>query len=51
MQEGNTPYSLALSGQYSETANFVMTFASKAPQKQESGPTKMTIYDMQVRSK
>ena len=47
-QEGNTPYSLALSGQDSETANFVMTYASKAPQKQENGPSQMTIYDLQV---
>ncbi len=48
IQEGNTPYSLALSGNYTETANFVMTYASKAPQKQDTGPTKMTIFDLQV---
>lgn len=48
LQEGNTPYSLALSGQDSDTANFVMTYASKSPQKQDTGPSQMTIYDLQV---
>lgn len=29
-------------------ADFVMAFASNAPQKQEEGPSQMTIFDMQV---
>lgn len=31
-------------------ADFVMAFASNAPQKQEEGPSQMTIFDMQVLS-
>lgn len=31
-------------------ANFVMTYASKSPQKVDQEPSKMTIYDLQVRN-
>lgn len=48
VQEGNTPYSLALSGGHQEMANFVMMYASKSPQKADQEPSKMTIYDLQV---
>ena len=47
-QDGNTPYSLALNSQEPGMADFVMEFASNAPQKQEEGPSRMTIFDMQV---
>jgi ankyrin repeat protein len=45
--DGNTPYSLALSNQEHGMADFVMAFASNAPQKQEERPSQMTIFDMQ----
>ena len=45
-QDGNTPYSLALSGGNMETANFVMTYASKSPQRDSGGPVR--IFNMQV---
>lgn len=46
-QDGNTPYSLALSGGNMDTANYVMTYASKSPQRDSGGPVK--IYNMQVK--
>lgn len=46
MQDGNTPYSLALSGGSMDVANHVMTYASKSPQKELEGIVR--IYSMQV---
>ncbi|CAI8043204.1 Espin, partial [Geodia barretti] len=45
--DGNTPYSLALSSQEPGVADFVVKFASNAPQKQTEGPSQMTIFNMQ----
>ena len=46
LQDGNTPYSFALSGGNMDIANYVMSFASRAPQRDSGG--QMTIYTMQV---
>ena len=47
-QDGSTPYSLAVSGQHPETANFVMTHAAKSPKKEEEeGPSRLSIFDME----
>ena len=45
IQEGNTPYSLALSGSNQELTEFVMTYAANLPQKEEI-PSQMTIFDL-----
>ena len=49
LQDGNTPYSMALSNQQPGMADFVMAFASNTPEKQAEGPSQMTIFDMQVK--
>lgn len=46
LQDGNTPYSLALSGGNMGTANYVMTYASKSPQRDSGEPVR--IFNMQV---
>lgn len=46
-QEGNTPYSLALSDKNPEIAAFVMSLAAQTPKPLEM-PTQMTIFDLQV---
>lgn len=47
-KDGNTPYSLALNGGNKDLADFVMEYASTMPQKHDSGPSQMTIFDMKV---
>lgn len=46
LQDGNTPYSIALSGGNMDMANFVMMYASKTPQRDSGGPVR--IFNMQV---
>lgn len=46
LQDGNTPYSFALSGGNMDTANYVMTYASKSPQRDSGGPVR--IFNMQA---
>ena len=46
IQDGNTPYSIALSGGNMDIANFVMTYASKSPQRDSGSP--LRIYNMKV---
>ena len=45
-QDGGTPYSIALSGRNMDTANYVMAYASKTPQRDSGGP--MKIFNLQV---